>query len=131
MNFYLLDAAAGGLVFGAMILFMLVTIALEAIAMLIMKYNKAGKAFLDSFIINLVSMGAGFLILLSGTGLFEMVDGVFLNILILFSITVVVEFILLYLLNMKIAIRKTLITAIAINVASYIVFYLFSLVFSY
>jgi len=71
------------------------------------------------------------LILLSGTGLFEMVDGVFLNILILFSITVVVEFILLYLLNMKIAIQKTLITAIVINVASYIVFYLFSLVFSY
>jgi hypothetical protein len=130
MNFYLLDAAAGGLVIGGTVLFMMVTIALEAIAMMIMKYNKAGKAFLDSFIINLVSMGAGFLILLTGTGLFEIVDGVFFNILILFSITVAVEFILLYLLNMKTAIQKTLVTAIIINVASYLVFYLFSLVFS-
>ena len=124
MNFYLLDAAAPGLIFGVMIIFMLITIALEAVTMIIMKYNKAGKAFLDSLLINLVSMGAGFLILLSGTGLFEIVDSPVLSIGILFLITVIVEFLILYLLNRKIPIQKTLGAAVVINIISYLLFYL-------
>ena len=96
MNFYLLDAAAPGLIFGVMIIFMIITIVLEAVTMIIMKYNKAGKAFLDSFLANLVSMGAGFVILLSGSGLFEIADSAILSVGILFLITVVVEFLILY-----------------------------------
>ena len=129
MNFYLLDAAAPGLVFGVMILFMIVTIILEAVTMMIMKYNKAGKAFLDSFLINLVSMGAGFVILLSGSGLFEIVDSPFLSITILFLITVVVEFLVLYLLNRKLTIQKTLTAAIVINLVTYLLYYLLQYAF--
>jgi len=124
MNFYLLDAAAPGLIFGVMIVFMIVTIILEAVAMIIMKYNKAGKAFLDSFLANLVSMGAGFIILLSGSGLFEIADSTILSIVMLFLITVVVEFLILYLLNRKLPVQKTLIAAIVINVVSYLLYYL-------
>ena len=53
MKFYLLDGVAAGFVFGAMIVFMIIIIVLEAVTMLLMKYNKAGKAFLDAFLINL------------------------------------------------------------------------------
>lgn len=129
MNFYLLDAAAPGLVFGVMILFMIVAVILEAVTMMIMKYNKAGKAFLDSFLINLVSMGAGFVILLSGSGLFEIVDSPFLSITILFLITVVVEFLVLYLLNRKLTIQKTLTAAIVINLVTYLLYYLLQYAF--
>ena len=122
MNFYLLDAAAPGLIFGLMIIFMIVTIVLEALAMIIMKYNKAGKAFLDSFLANLVSMGAGFLILFSGTGLFEIADSAILSIVILFLITVVIEFLILYLLNRKLPVHKTLMAAIVINLISYLLY---------
>ena len=129
MNFYLLDAAAPGLIFAALIIFMIVTIVLEAVTMIILKYNKAGKSFLDSFLINLVSMGAGFVILLTGTGLFEIVDNAYFSILILFIITVIVEFLILYLLNRKLPVQKTLITAIVINIVSYLLFYLIRFVF--
>ena len=129
MNFYLLDAAAPGLIFAALIIFMIVTIVLEAVTMIILKYNKAGKSFLDSFLINLVSMGAGFVILSTGTGLFEIVDNAYLSILILFVITVIVEFLILYLLNRKLPVQKTLITAIVINIVSYLLFYLIRFVF--
>ena len=129
MNFYLLDAAAPGLIYGVMIFFMLITIVLEAVIMIIMKYNKAGKAFLDSFIINLVSMGAGFGILFTGTGLFEIVDSAALSIFILFLITAAVEFVVLYLLNRKTAIQRTIVTSLVINIVSYLLFYLFFYVF--
>ena len=122
MNFYLLDAAAPGLVFGLMIIFMIVTIVLEALAMIIMKYNKAGKAFLDSFLANLVSLGAGFLILFSGSGLFEIADSAMLSIAILFLVTVVIEFFILYLLNRKLSVQKTLMAAIVINLISYLLY---------
>jgi len=123
MNFYLPDAAAPGLIFGVMIIFMLITIVLEAVTMIILKYNKAGKAFLDSFLINLVSMGAGFMILFSGVGLFEIVESTILSIAILFLITVIIEFLMLYLLNKKIPVQKTLVASVVINIISYLLFY--------
>ena len=129
MNFYLLDAAAPGLIFGVMIIFMIVTIVLEAVTMIIMKYNKAGKAFLDSLLINLVSMGAGFMLLFSDSDLFEITDNPIVGIGILFLITVVIEFSILYLLNRKLPVLKTLIAAIVINIVSYLLYYLIQFVF--
>lgn len=129
MNFYLLDAAAPGLIFGVMIIFMIITIVLEAVTMIIMKYNKAGKAFLDSFLANLVSMGAGFVILFSGSGLFEIADSAILSVGILFLITVVIEFLMLYFLNRKLPVQKTLMAAIVINLVSYLLYYLIQYVF--
>jgi hypothetical protein len=130
MNFYLLDAAAPGLIFGAMIIFMLITITLEAVTMIIMKYNKAGKAFLDSLLINLASMAVGFLILLSGEDLLGIVDSSVLSIAILFLITVIVEFLVLWLLNRKIPVQKTILVSFVINIISYLLFYLVSFGFS-
>ena len=129
MNFYLLDAAAPGLIFGVMIIFMIVIIVLEAVTMMIMKYNKAGKAFLDSFLINLVSMGVGFLILFSDSSLFEITDNAIVGLAILFLITVVIEFLILYLLNRKLSVQKTLIASVVINLVSYLLYYLIQFVF--
>ena len=129
MNFYLLDAAAAGLIIPFMIFFMIITIALEAVTMIILKYNKTGKAFLDSFLINLVSMGAGFLLLFSDSDLFEITDNPIVGIGILFLITVVIEFLILYLLNRKLPVQKTLIAAIVINLVSYLLYYLIQFAF--
>ena len=125
MKFYLLDGVGAGFVFGAMIVFMLITIVLEAVTMLLMKYNRAGKAFLDSFLVNLVSLGAGFIILFFGRSFWvPRTESSLANVLILFAITVLVEFGILYLLNMKTAIKKTLIAAVVINVVSYLLYFL-------
>jgi len=108
---------------------MIVTIALEAVTMIILKYNKAGKAFLDSFLINLVSMGAGFLLLFSDSDLFEITDNAIVGLAILFLITVVIEFLILYLLNRKLSVQKTLIASVVINLVSYLLYYLIQFVF--
>jgi len=76
----MLDAGAPGLIFAVLIFFMLVIILLEWIIMLIMKYNKAGKAFVDSFLINLGSMGVGYIILFIAPGFFDMTSNVTLNV---------------------------------------------------
>lgn len=122
---HLLDAAAPGLIFGVMIIFMIVTIAIEAVVMILLKYNKAGKAFLDSFVINLVSMGVGFILLLSGSQSLALIDNFYLNLFLLFLITVVAELIVLYLLNRKIPVSKTVRAAFIINLVSYLIYFLF------
>lgn len=125
MKFYLLDGVAAGFIYGAMIVFMVITIVLEAVTMLLMKYNKAGKAFLDSFLVNLVSLGAGFIILFVDAGFWvPRTESSLANVLILFAITVIVEFGILYLLNRRIAVQKTLIAAVVINVVSYLLYFL-------
>jgi len=124
MSFYLLDAAAPGLVVGVMIIFMMVTIVLEAVTMLIMKYNKAGKVFLDAFIINLVSMAAGFLLLTGGLGLLNSTD-IILNLFIPFLVTVLIEFALLWLLNRRKPVQKTLLVAVVINIVTYLLLLIF------
>ena len=130
MKFFLLDGVGAGFVFGAMIVFMIITIVLEAVTMLLMKYNKAGKAFLDSFLINLVSLGAGYIILFFNRGFpVPRTESSLANLLILFAVTVAVEFGILFLLNRKPALRKTLITAVVINVVSYLLYFLVSVFF--
>ncbi len=124
MKFYFLDGVAAGFVFGAMIVFMIIIIVLEAVTMLLMKYNKAGKAFLDSLLINLVSLGAGFAILFLDAGSFLVTESSLVNVLILFGITVIVEFGILYLLNRKTALQKTLLAAAVINVVSYSLYFI-------
>ena len=124
MNFYLLDAGAPGLIFAVLIVFMIIIVILEWVIMILLKYNKAGKAFTDSLLINLFSMGVGYIILFTRDELFDMTDSVLLNVFILFAITVVAEFGLLYLLNKTKPVQKTLLTTVIINLASYIIYYL-------
>ena len=126
MKLYLLDAGGAGLVLGIMIVFMIAVIVIEALIMMLMKYNKAGKAFLDSFLINLVSLVAGYLIVWVNGDLVLYTSSVILNLLILCVITVAVEFAVLYLLNQKHKVSKTFPVSVVMNIASYLVWYLFT-----
>ena len=119
MNFYLLDAAGAGLVIGFLIIFMLLAIFVEAIALLLLKYNNAGRCFLDAFIVNLASLGVGFLLANFTSAGLDITESGYLNLFLLFLITVVVEFVFLYLLNRKKPIQKTIVTALLMNVVSY------------
>lgn len=130
MKFYLLDAAAGGLILGMLVLFMLFAILLEGVTLLLLKYNKAGKCFLDSFLVNIASLVVGLLIArFNVDGGLDITDNGYINVFLLFLITVVVEFIVLYLLNSKKPISKTAVAAILINVVSYLLFIGITLLF--
>ena len=122
MNFYLLDAAAGGLILGFLIVFMLLAVLLEGLTMLLLKYNRAGKSFLDALVVNIPSLLAGLLIATFADNGIDLTDNEFLNIFLLFLITVIIEFPFLYLLNRKKPIAKTIVAAIMINVVSYLLF---------
>lgn len=127
MNLFLLDAGGAGLVFGIMIIFMIAAVVIEALLMVVMKYNMAGKAFLDAFLVNLTSLVAGYILLWTTGELFYYFDSPFLNWLTLYSITVVIEFVILYLLNRRHRVGKTFLTCVIMNVASYVAWYLFTL----
>ena len=92
--------------------------------MVVMKYNKRGKAFLDSLVVNLGSLAAGIIIGTITKGQFQFV---FINILLFYALTVLIEFGILYLLNRKTPISKTFYTSVIMNIASYLILYLNSL----
>jgi hypothetical protein len=126
MHKYLLDAGGAGLVFGIMIIFMIIAVVAEALVMIIMKYNKGGKAFLDSFLANLASLIAGYiLLLLPGSSLYFF-DSEVLNWLVLYGGTVVVEFVVLWLLNRKHSAGKTWLVSIVMNIVTYGVLLLYT-----
>lgn len=118
MRIYLLDGAAAGLILALLIIFMLAAIVLEGLTLLLLKYNKAGRAFLDSFVVNIASLAFGFLLLTTRFGL-EFTSNDYLDFFLIFVITVVVEFIVLYLMNRQKPVKKTLVAAIVINLVSY------------
>ena len=118
MRIYLLDGAAAGLILALLIIFMLAAIVLEGLTLLLLKYNKAGRSFLDSFVVNIASLAFGFLLLTTRFGL-EFTSNDYLDFFLIFVITVVVEFIVLYLMNRQKPVKKTLVAAIVINLVSY------------
>ena len=122
MKLYLLDAGGAGLVLVALVIFMLIAFVVEALAMMLLKYNKAGKAFLDSLVINLVSLGAGYIVIQLNSSL-DFTDNETLNFVLVFLLTVVVEGITLYFLNRSKPVIKTLVVAVIINIITYLVLY--------
>lgn len=122
MKFYLLDAGGAGLVVFVLLLFMFAAIVTEAVIMLLMKYNKAGKAFLDSLVINLVSLGVGYVVLYFNSSL-DLNSNELLNLFLLFLLTVLIEGITLYLLNRNKPLNKTILVAIVINLITYLGLY--------
>ena len=119
MKIFLLDAGGAGLVVAVLLMFMFAAIVIEAITMLLMKYNKAGKAFLDSLVINLVSLGAGYIVLYFYTSL-EMTSNELLNLFLLFLLTVLIEGITLHLMNRSKPVNKTILVAFVINLITYL-----------
>ena len=123
MNQFILDAGGAVLILVFAVIFLFITVVVEGLIMWIMKYNNAGKSFLDALIINLVSMAAGYLLTLVSGRPFDLDN--LSDFLILYIITFVIEFIVLYFLNRKLPVQKTLLTAIVINIVSYLILYCF------
>jgi len=129
MKYYLLDAGGAGLILGLLVIFMLAAIFLEGLTLLLLKYNNAGRSFLDALVINLASLGVGYLIVsFTPTGL-DFTNNLYLDFFLIFLVTVVVEFIVLYLLNQKKSVKKTFIAATVINLVSYLLLILLRVIF--
>ena len=129
MKYYLLDAGGAGLILGLLVIFMLAAVFLEGLTLLLLKYNNAGRSFLDALVINLASLGVGYLIVsFTPTGL-DFTDNLYLDFFLIFLITVIVEFIVLYLLNQKKPVKKTFIAATVINLVSYLLLILLRVIF--
>ena len=109
------------LAYGALVLFIVLDVTVEAVVMLLMKYNPAKKAFLDSFVVNIVSLVAGVLLFSIAGDIHRLVTSAVLNWFLLYAMTVVIEFLLLYLLNRKKQTGKTFLTCTAMNIVSYLI----------
>lgn len=105
-----------------------ITILAEGALMWAMKYNRLGKSMLDALLVNLASLSAGFLLFEFLPRLFSSITLV--NLLALLLITVLIEGILLGLLNQAKMSRKTWLTAMLMNIFSYLLFYVYIQVFA-
>lgn len=126
MQCYLLDAGGAGLLIGLALIFVIITVIVEGVTLLLLKYNTAGKSFLDAFVINLVSIIAGYLLSSVWPGIFNLERDVFYNYFILYAITVLIEFAILAMMNKGKPAGKTLTAALVINLVSYLVLFAFS-----
>ena len=107
----------------ALIIVVGITILIEAIIMLLLKYNLFKKALLDSFMINIASLAIGYVLLKIAPNLFNSYD--IPGLIKLLVITIAAEFGVLYLLNRKHSAMRTFKTSIIINAVTYILFFLF------
>ena len=126
MKFYFLDVVDAGISSSfdwALIIVVGITILIEAIIMLLLKYNLFKKALLDSFLINIASLAIGYVLLKIAPNLFNSYD--IPGLIKLLVITIAAEFGVLYLLNRKYSAMRTFKTSIIINAVTYILFFLF------
>lgn len=124
MNIFLLDAGGAALVLIFLVVFMLIAFLVEALGMVLLKYNPARKAIPDSLIINLVSLAAGFLLIRINSSL-DFTGYEFLDFLLLFLLTVILEAGTLYILNRQKPILETILVTCIINILTYLVLFLF------
>lgn len=126
MNLFLLDAGGAGLLYVGillLILFMVLAVLLEVAVMVLMKYNiRFKKALADSFIVNLASLAAGFVLV-------SMVSDIFngysvRNYILFFAVTFVIESFLLYLLNKDKPVINTLKVSFFMNLLTYLILFL-------
>jgi hypothetical protein len=123
VSIILLDGVGAGflvLLFGLGLLFIIIAIFLEAFVMQWMKYqSRYRNALVQSLVANLVSLAAGF-VLLNVNGRFFHLENL-LSLGVMFVVTFVVEFILLYLMNKGVPVKKTLAVSLAMNVVTYVI----------
>ncbi len=129
MKFYLLDGAGAGIliaIFGVGLLFLLLAVALEAIVMQRMKYQFIFRvSLIQSLVANLVSLAAGFVLFAGSESQFG-IDN-YTGFAILFGVTVLLEFIVLYLMNKTQPVRRTLTVCLVMNLVTYAVAFLITL----
>jgi hypothetical protein len=130
MKFYLLDGAGAGILialFGVGILFLLLAVALEAIVIQKMKYQFIFRvSLIQSVVANLVSLAAGFV--LSAVSEVQFAIDNYTGLAILFVVTVLLEFIVLYLMNKTKPVRRTLAVCLVMNLVTYAIAFLITLV---
>ncbi|MGQ0737956.1 MAG: hypothetical protein ACT4OJ_02745 [Bacteroidota bacterium] len=118
------DVTVSRSVDGAMLIAIALTIVAEAFVMLLMKYNRIQKTGLDSLVVNLASVGAGYVLSKLTPGLFA---GYSIgSLLVLLLITLAVELPVLYLLNKKKLFAVTAKACVLMNVATYLLFYVYA-----
>ena len=117
MIFTLADAALAGLAEMIIILLMVIVTLVESVVMVILKFNHFRKCLLDSFLVNLASLGTGYLV--SGFYNISLGGDTYLSLLISFLITLIVEGILLLLLNKAKAVLKVWNTCLVMNAVTY------------
>lgn len=126
MNSILLDGVGAGFLlflFGLGLLFIIITIVLEAIVMRWAKYQPVfKKALLQSVVVNLVSLAAGFVLSGVSDNLFNIsnISGFGL----MFGVTIILEFALLYFMNKSTPLAKTLGVCLMMNLVTYAIAFL-------
>lgn len=123
MTIYPLDAAGAGLLLGLAIIFLFLTVLTEGITMTLSRYTPAAKSFLNVIIINLASLIGGYLLVLVWPDLFEITPRKFYNYILLYAITVAMEYPVLWAMNKTKPLGRTLGIVLLINLVSYLVLY--------
>ncbi|HMR91435.1 MAG TPA: hypothetical protein PKC69_03945 [Chitinophagaceae bacterium] len=130
IDLHLLDVVAGSeeiysYAIGMFLIIVIGIILVEAVAMLLLGYSSFGKALLDSLVINIVSMVAGYF-MAENMNISSMAGYNGLRELLYYLIaTIIIETLVLWLLNRKKPFSKTLVAGLVINFASYVLIYLF------
>lgn len=121
MNDYLLDGIGGAflvMLFGLGLLFILVAILIEAAVMAKMKFmENFKKSLLVSFVANILSMAAGIVLSNADEDLFNLKT--LQGFAVYFAVTLVIEFIVMYLMNKKVAVQRTLWVCTVMNLVTY------------
>ncbi|MBK6827809.1 MAG: hypothetical protein KA229_11010 [Chitinophagaceae bacterium] len=126
MSIYLLDGVGAGfllLLFGLGVLFIFIAILAEAMVMQLMKYEPVfKKAMLRSFVVNLISLAAGFILTSSSSSLFHLEN--MAGFALMFAVTLLIETIGLYLMYREKPVTKTLLVSLVMNVVTYLLAYI-------
>lgn len=126
MSIYLLDGVGAGfllLLFGLGVLFIFIAILAEAMVMQWMKYEAVfKKALLRSFVVNLISLGAGFILTSSSSQLFHLEN--MAGFALMFAVTLLIETTGLYLMYREKPISKTVLVSLVMNAVTYILAYI-------
>ncbi|MFI5133350.1 MAG: hypothetical protein ACHQEB_03385 [Chitinophagales bacterium] len=117
MAITLLDASLAGLAELILIGYMLVVTLVEAVVMLVFKFNPFGKCLLDAFLVNLASLGVGYLI--SSSYNITLGGDSYTSLLVAFIVTLIIEGLLLQLLNRKKSPKKVWQVNILMNAITY------------
>jgi hypothetical protein len=131
MHFYFLDVVDAGVsssIDWMLILVLAITIVVEALVMLLLKYNSFKKSLLDAFVVNVASILVGFLLLKFAHHFFNSYD--IPGLLKLLVITIAIELPILYLLNRKHPFVKTIQATVLINIVTYVLFFGFTQLFN-
>lgn len=125
--FFFLDAGGAGLFYiflGIGLLFLALAILVEALVMMMLNYVIFRTAIWQSLIVNLLSVIVGYFMIEIAADTFNIDQLTGLTA--MFLVTLFVEFIGLYLLNMKLPLRKTIITVLVMNLVTYLILFLFT-----